>query len=113
MKLFRKIKSDTKKYIFLGFIFFIAIGAIILGDEPIKWVEQKLSYTQTVEQEVVDNIEKLTTNLAEKMRKVEETNLTLQRAKIAYEEADSLNTHAVEELNGAVDSLNLYRGITQ
>ena len=114
MKLIRiKKEISTTRLVLIGLLLFLAIGAIILGDEPIKWIENKLSYTQTVEAEVVDNIDKLTLNLNEKMKAQQKTENTVNRILTALEEARALDEYATEELNSAVDSINLYQGITQ
>lgn len=112
---FKRVKKEisTIKLLLIGLVIFLAVAAIILGDEPIKWFEQKMSYTSTVKAEVVNNIDKLTLNLNDKMKAQQKTEMTVARILTALEKARELNRYATEELNSAVDSINLYQGITQ
>ena len=86
----------------------VGIFVFYLGTKPILYVESKVIKAEVV---VKDNITKLTENLADKMRQQKGTEELLFRSENAYLKAVEINEIALEELNVAVESLNLYQGL--
>lgn len=49
MKLIRVIKNDKTKYILIGLVLFLAVGAIFFNVKPIEWFENKLTYKTEID----------------------------------------------------------------